>query len=232
MEVIMFTPKTSARVDLFLKIGGQVVAAIEAVPEVREMSAPLRPVLDRLQAAKDGRDKARAEVTAKLKLRDQAEVAVVKAVRQAWLDLLSVVGGDKDRAPFQVAFPAGITPILGPLPTRKTQQVVGLEERLKSLEGQAPRADAIGKARQAFEATLQAVTAAEGAMTNARAELVAAKSAFARELRILFGRVTAQFGDVQKVATFFPVLHKKVRTATTTAPIPSPSVVPMPAGAQ
>jgi hypothetical protein len=232
MEVIMWTPQLSARVDLFRKVGGQVVAAIEAVPEVHDMAGPLQDAMARLQAAKEGRDQARAAATGKLKLRDQAEAALDKAVRQVYLDLLSAVGGDKSKAPFQTAFPGGLTPILDPVPTRRTPQVAGLEERLKSLEGQAQRAEAVAAARQAFQASLEAAMTAEGGEANARADLQTAKTAFIRELRIVYGRLTVHLGDARKVAAFFPAFPQKAGHARTGPGNPQSAAHPTPAEAQ
>jgi len=164
----------------------------------------MKAACDRLEAARKGREDADAGKVARLKLRRQAAADLDAAVRQAFLDLLSQAGGDRNREPFATVFPDGLTPLLDAVAARRIPRVIGLEERLKSLEGQAARAETIEKARQAFEAASRDETCAGGTRGNARAVLDAARQAFVAEMHRTRSRLLLHYGDPRVADAFFP----------------------------
>ncbi len=205
----MNTPQLTSRADTFLRIGYRVLAAIEARPEVREMAAPMKAACDRLEAARKGREDADATKVARLKLRRQAGAGLDAAVRQVFLDLLAQAGGDRNREPFATVFPDGLTPLLDAVAARRIPRVIGLEERLKSLEGQAVRAEAIAKARQEFEAASRDEACAGGTRGNARALLDAARQAFVAEMHRTRSRLLIHYGDPRVADAFFPAARDR-----------------------
>jgi len=86
----------------------------------------------------------------------------------------------------------------------RTHQLSSCVDRFRKVGGHVVASiKAVPEAR-VFAEPLQAVMAAEAAEWNARAEVDAAKVAFERELRVVYGHLTVLLGDTRKVEAFFP----------------------------